>query len=91
MGEGGIVLTNDEELYQNLRLLRNQGRTDSGSFIHPALGMNFRVTDLQCALGVSQLEKFKEIEHYKMNNLNYYKTYLSDVSAVKFMEEKKYV
>jgi len=90
MGEGGIVLTNDEELYQNLRLLRNQGRTDSGSFIHPALGMNFRVTDLQCALGVSQLEKFKEIEHYKMNNLNYYKTYLSDVSAVKFMEEKKY-
>lgn len=89
-GEGAVILTNDSDLYDKLKYLRNQGRLQSGSFIHTHLGMNFRMTDLQCAVGVAQLKKFEEI---KRNRLNIYKTYkslLKNVEGLSFMEESGY-
>ena len=56
--EGGFVTTNDEEVYDKLLFLRNQGRRNRGSFIHPEMGYNFRMTDIQCAIGLAQLKKF---------------------------------
>lgn len=86
-GEGAVILTNDEELYNRLRYLRNQGRITSGSFIHPQLGMNFRMTDLQCAVGVAQLKKFREIERRKTEYYRLYLSLLSDLEEVSFVEE----
>jgi perosamine synthetase len=63
-GEGGMVLTDDKELYEKLRLLRHHGivRPEAGSegswyyeIYQP--GYNFRITDFQCALGISQMSK----------------------------------
>ena len=54
-GEGGFVVTDDEIIYNKMRYLRNQGRMKSGTFIHPEIGYNFRLTDIQSALGLSQL------------------------------------
>lgn len=65
MGEGGVVVTNDEKTYLNLRYLRNQGRLQSGSFEHERLGMNFRITDMQCAVGYAQLQRYHEIANQK--------------------------
>ncbi|NPA14774.1 MAG: UDP-4-amino-4,6-dideoxy-N-acetyl-beta-L-altrosamine transaminase [Aquificae bacterium] len=67
-GEGGAVLTNDITIYKRLKLVRNHGITKSPSeFIFPSegawyyeqhhLGFNFRMTDFQAALGISQLRK----------------------------------
>lgn len=56
-GEGGIVVTDSEEFAGRLKLLRNQGRPNSGTFVHPALGMNFRITDIQAAIGLAQMKK----------------------------------
>jgi len=74
-GEGGVVFTNDEKLYRNLKLLRSHGITNnndefvfkeqacSSNGLNPwyyeqqILGFNYRITDIQCALGTSQLEK----------------------------------
>ena len=66
-GEGGAVLTNDEGLYQKLLMLRNHGISkETGSFQAndgpwyyemQTLGFNYRITDFQCALGLSQLGK----------------------------------
>ena len=89
-GEGAVILTNDDELYDKLRYLRNQGRLESGSFIHPQLGMNFRVTDLQCAVGVAQLKKFKEIEKKKIENYRLYQSLLKDLAEVSFIDEVNY-
>lgn len=89
-GEGGVILTNNKELYDRLRYLRNQGRLESGSFIHPQLGMNFRMTDLQCAVGVAQLKKFKEIEEKKIKNYRLYQSLLKDLEEVSFIEEVNY-
>lgn len=66
--EGGMVTTNDAELAQRVRLLRNHGittdhrqREASGTWEYDmvALGFNYRLTDVQCALGISQLRKAK--------------------------------
>lgn len=60
-GEGGFVGTDDEGIYRRLRFLRNQGRENRGSFVHPEIGQNFRMTDLQAAVGLEQLRKMPEI------------------------------
>lgn len=60
-GEGGILVTDSDELAARLGLLRNQGRPNSGTFVHPSLGMNFRITDLQAAIGLAQMAKLPKI------------------------------
>jgi perosamine synthetase len=72
MGEGGAVLTHDAALARRLKLLRNQGRESSGTFVHEALGMNFRVTDMQCAVGNVQLGR---LEHVRADRLRRYALY----------------
>jgi perosamine synthetase len=62
MGEGGVVTTHSEELWQLLKSLRNHGRSyDERWFNHVRLGFNYRLTDLQAALGLAQLERLDEI------------------------------
>src|SRR5207244_11018080 len=59
-GEGGVVVTHSEDEWQLLRSLRNQGRSYDGGggwFHHVHLGMNYRWTDVQAAIGLAQLEK----------------------------------
>lgn len=85
-GEGAIILTDDEAIYNKLKMLRNQGRPNSGTFIHPELGMNFRMTDLQCAVGVAQLEKFNEILEIKNKNYNLYTENLEQIPQIAFIE-----
>lgn len=60
-GEGGAVVTNDEEVYENMLYIRNVGRRDRGSFDHPRIGYNFRMTDMQCAIGNVQLAKLARV------------------------------
>jgi len=59
--EGGFVTTNDDETYEKLMYIRNQGRLNRGTFVHPEMGYNFRMTDIQCAIGLAQLKKFDEL------------------------------
>jgi len=88
-GEGGFVCTNDKEIYENLLYLRNQGRLNRGSFIHPEIGYNFRMTDIQCAIGLTQLNKLDDIIEKKQIILETYKTLLKDVSGIEIMEPEK--
>jgi perosamine synthetase len=61
-GEGGVVTTHSDDEAQLLRSLRNQGRSyESRWFHHVRVGLNYRFTDLQAAVGIAQLEKLDEI------------------------------
>lgn len=60
-GEGGIVVTNDAELAARIRVLRDHGMEPGRRYWHPVLGFNYRLTNLQAALGVAQLERLDEI------------------------------
>lgn len=89
-GEGAVILTNKSDLYDKLKYLRNQGRLQSGKFIHPYLGMNFRMTDLQCAVGVAQLKKFKKIKKIRLKIYKTYRSLLKNAKGLSFMEEADY-
>lgn len=77
-GEGGFVITNNEDIYEKMLFLRNQGRKSSGTFIHPEIGYNFRITDMQAALGLAQLKKINFIKETKANIYSSYQKYLGE-------------
>jgi perosamine synthetase len=60
-GEGGMVLTDDPALADRLRSLRNLAFDPGRRFVHSDLGFNFRMTSLQAAVGLAQIERFDEI------------------------------
>ena len=76
--EGGYVVTPHEHVYERMRFLRNQGRKKSGTFMHPEIGYNFRITDMQAALGLSQLKKLDTIKREKAKIYELYQKHLGD-------------
>jgi perosamine synthetase len=61
-GEGGIVTTHSEDEWRAIRSLRNQGRGDDGGWLeHVRLGFNYRLSDINAAVGLGQVEKLDEI------------------------------
>lgn len=65
-GEGGAVTTDDDELADRLRMLRNQGM--AGRYDYRMIGYNYRMTELQAALGVPQMERLDEINAARRSN-----------------------
>ena len=60
-GEGGMVTTNDDHIAERIKLLRGQGQTPGARYWHEVVGFNYRLTDLQAAVGLAQLEQVDEI------------------------------
>jgi dTDP-4-amino-4,6-dideoxygalactose transaminase len=83
-GEGGVVVTHSEEEWQLLRSLRNQGRSYDGGgwFNHVRLGLNYRWTDLQAALGLAQLEKLDRILELREAAARRYGELLNEIEGV---------
>lgn len=80
-GEGGMVLANDEHLDQRAKSLRNLCFT-TNRFIHDELGWNYRMTNMQAALGVAQLEQIDTIVHKKRVIGNSYNELLKDINTI---------
>ena len=60
-GEGGAVTTNDPELADSVRRMRHHGIEPSGAFEIRAPGLNYRLSDIQCAVGIPQLRRLDEL------------------------------
>jgi perosamine synthetase len=59
-GQGGCVVTNNTDLAAKIRTLKNFGRRESGGEVYESFGLNFKFTDIQAVIGISQLEKLEE-------------------------------
>jgi perosamine synthetase len=83
-GEGGVVVTHDEETWKLVRSLRNQGRSYEGGgwFNHVRLGFNYRWTDVQAAIGIAQLEKLDRALELRTEAAARYAELLEDVDGV---------
>ena len=84
-GEGGVVTTHSEEEWRQLCSLRNQGRSydgEGGWFHHVRLGLNYRWTDVQAALGLAQLEKLDRILELRAAAARRYGELLGNVNGV---------
>ena len=89
-GEGGMVVTNNAKLYEELRYFRNQGRLTSGTFIHPRIGYNFRMTDLQCAVGLAQIRQYDKILAKRLRNCSLYEKQLEGITQIQIIKPKSY-
>jgi perosamine synthetase len=78
-GEGGIVLTNNEELAKECYRLKNHGRDEKGIFIHDHIGYNFAFTEMQAAIGIAQMNKLERIIEKKKQ---IYDRYISELSSI---------
>ena len=87
-GQGGIIVTDDDEIGHRLRELKDQGRTlrgTGGDDIHHSRGYNFKFTDLQAALGLGQLSYLdKRMERLKRTH-NIYSENLQSIEAIRVL------
>lgn len=81
-GEGGMIVTNDDSLAESCRSLRNLCFQPQKRFVHTRLGWNLRMTNLQAALGVAQLERLDEFVARKRRVGALYTELLSGVRGV---------
>lgn len=78
-GEGGMIVTDDEEVADLCVSLRNQGRAAAGGWLaHERLGYNFRLSDINCALGLAQLSRIEEIQARRRQVAAWYREMLAD-------------
>jgi perosamine synthetase len=81
-GGGGMVLTRDQEVAARVRRLTTQARTDALEYIHEETGYNYRLTNLQAALGVAQLEQLDGFVESKRETAAHYRELFRGVSGV---------
>ena len=90
-GQGGMVLTNDANLYHRILELKDQGRRKRGTGgddLHPVMGYNFKFTDLQAAVGLAQLEVLDErLRQAKMRD-GWYNEALSGLPGVEIPDDE---
>jgi len=82
-GEGGVLVTDNEELAKLARSVRNQGRGESGEWLdHERLGYNYRMDEISSALGCSQMERIEEILRKRAKVAEMYREKLAEVKGV---------
>lgn len=89
-GEGGMVLTSDPKMAERAASYRNLCFRPERRFYHSELGYNFRMTNLQAAVGLAQLERIEEFIVIKRRLGEYYHRKLSAISGIKCQIEKSW-
>lgn len=89
-GEGGMVVTDDEELYNKMQILKAHGMDPNIKYIHPVLGYNYRLTNIQAAIGVAQMEKIDRLIEKKRLMAKWYEEGLKDIPGITLPPEKEW-
>lgn len=84
-GQGGAVVTNDEAIFDRMRMRRDFGRLKGGSDHYLEVGWNLKFTDLQAVLGVEQMRRLPDIVVRKRQQYERYRQCLSGVSGVRLL------
>ena len=87
-GEGGMIVTDNEEITERCKSLRNLCFQSERRFVHEQLGWNYRMTNLQAALGVAQLEQIGKFAKRKRQMGKLYTKLLSDIDSIQLPVEK---
>lgn len=80
-GEGGMVVTNNKGLAERMKMLRDHGVSKRRRYYHPSLGFNYRMTNLQAALGMAQLSKIDLLIEKKRQIATWYNSLLRPLDS----------
>ncbi|MBR1785707.1 MAG: DegT/DnrJ/EryC1/StrS family aminotransferase [Paludibacteraceae bacterium] len=85
-GEGGMIVTNDETLYNRLRYFKNVCFPLNGprNYIHDDIGFNYRMSNVVAAIGLAQVERADDYKQMRIQNNALYRQYLKDVPGIIF-------
>lgn len=86
-GEGGMVTTNNEFLAQKIRVLRDHGMSPSKRYWHEHAGLNYRMTNIQAAIGITQLERLDEFIAERRYQEEQYQARLRVIQSIEFKKE----
>ncbi|MGR3301647.1 MAG: LegC family aminotransferase [Candidatus Scalindua sp.] len=90
-GGGGMVVTNDEGLAGKVRHLSTQAKSDPIEYDHDEIGYNYRLTNIQAAMGVAQMECLDKFIATKRKNALKYQNLFSNINSIEFLWEKPWV
>lgn len=90
-GGGGMVVTDNIKIAKKVRHLSTQAKKDHFEYDHDEIGYNYRLTNIQAAMGVAQIERIQEFVNIKRRNASIYSDLLSEVKDVKFLWENAQV
>lgn len=82
-GEGGMITTNDEALYQTAKRLRDHAMSPTRRYWHEEIGYNYRITNLQAALGLAQLERIEDFIQRRREIMDWYRAGLTGVERLR--------
>lgn len=86
-GEGGAFFTNDESIYSFINKVKGQGQSEK-RYVHDCLGYNYRMTNIQAAILLGQLEEYHQIKSKKQNLFDRYRSNLSCSKNIKLQKEE---
>ena len=87
-GEGGMVVTNDDGLYDKIRYYKNVcfPLTGGRNYTHDDIGFNYRMSNVVAAIGLAQVEKADDYKRMRQHNHELYRKYLADVPGIRFQK-----
>ena len=86
-GEGGMITTNNRKLYETACLLRDHAMSKKKKYWHERVGFNYRLTNIQAALGLAQLERIDNLIDKKINIFSWYKNNLEKLKNIRLNPE----
>jgi perosamine synthetase len=89
-GEGGMLTTNDQEFYQRARRLRDHAMSSQRRYFHEERGFNYRITNLQAALGVAQLERIEEFLDRRAEIMSWYNSEIATTDYIRLNRVKNW-
>jgi perosamine synthetase len=89
-GGGGMIITNDKKLADKCKYLSTQATDDTIIYKHDDIGYNYRLSNIQAALGVAQLEKIRSFIKKKKDIYNFYKKKIDKIPGLKLAQRPKY-
>lgn len=89
-GGGGMIVTGDEEIARRARHVATQAKSDAFEYDHDEIGYNYRLTNIQAAMGVAQLERLEEFVEIKRRNAELYGQLLEDLEGVETVREREW-
>ena len=81
-GEGGIITTNNKKIYELVKKLRNQAFSNKRHFWHTYVGFNYRMTNLQAAIGCAQVKKMDKLVNMRIKNAQYFNKFLKSIDGI---------